>query len=112
MHSSTPRSSMQATCHHGCTAAAMLADSFCPPSFPAGRARPPPFFAAPHPIHPPAAPIPAGALEAWPSRTKWDERYLCEHAGELDVTVDVTPTGRGDAVTTISAAEVVTGGGP
>ncbi|KAG2496262.1 hypothetical protein HYH03_005495 [Edaphochlamys debaryana] len=49
-----------------------------------------------------------GAIEAWPALRLWGERYLTAHpAAELEVTVDVTPNGRGDAIT--AAADPATG---
>ncbi|EFJ41711.1 hypothetical protein VOLCADRAFT_107592 [Volvox carteri f. nagariensis] len=44
-----------------------------------------------------------GAISCWPAMTLWGERYLESHpAGETVVTVDVTPNGRGDAITTVT----------
>lgn len=36
--------------------------------------------------------------EEWPCMTRWSERYLLEVAGEMDVSVNVTPCGLGDYV--------------
>ncbi|PNW85197.1 hypothetical protein CHLRE_03g175750v5 [Chlamydomonas reinhardtii] len=44
-----------------------------------------------------------GALENWKAMRLWGERYLTKHAvGSTQVTVDVTPNGRGDAPTTVA----------
>eukprot|EP00798_Chlamydomonas_sp_ICE-L_P003309 gene3308-13336_t len=40
-----------------------------------------------------------GAMEDWPALHKWNEAYLCQRAGDLMSTMDVTPNGWGDAVT-------------
>ncbi|GLI69169.1 hypothetical protein VaNZ11_013738, partial [Volvox africanus] len=43
------------------------------------------------------------AINGWPALRLWGERYLESHpAGEVVVTVDVTPNGRGDAITTVA----------
>ncbi|KAG2442712.1 hypothetical protein HXX76_002795 [Chlamydomonas incerta] len=44
-----------------------------------------------------------GALESWKAMRLWGERYLTNHAvGSTQVTVDVTPNGRGDAPTSVA----------
>ena len=43
--------------------------------------------------------VSSGALEDWPALRQWSETGLIERAGDMEVTVDVTPNGRGDAVT-------------
>ena len=43
-----------------------------------------------------------GALSEWPAYRDWDRDYLTAKAGETKVTVDYTPNGRGDAITTYS----------
>ncbi|GIL42659.1 hypothetical protein Vafri_605 [Volvox africanus] len=43
------------------------------------------------------------AIDGWPALRLWGERYMESHpAGEVVVTVDVTPNGRGDAITTVA----------
>ncbi len=42
-----------------------------------------------------------GALEHWPALRELDEEVLCSRSGGAHVTVDVTPNGRGDAVTDV-----------
>lgn len=44
-----------------------------------------------------------GGAAHWPAVAKWGRTYLEEAAGDALVTVDVTPNGRGDAVTPIGA---------
>ena len=60
----------------------------------------------PHSMHPP---LNAGAIDAWPALREWDEAGLCARAGSMQVTVDVTPNGRGDAVTLV---DIGSGGAP
>ncbi len=43
----------------------------------------------------------AGAMRSWPAMSLWGEAYLTRVAGGTEVTVDVTPNGRGDAVTRV-----------
>ncbi|KXZ56896.1 hypothetical protein GPECTOR_1g808 [Gonium pectorale] len=44
-----------------------------------------------------------GALDGWPAMRLWGERYLANHpAAQSVVTVDVTPNGRGDAITAVA----------
>ncbi|PNH11941.1 JmjC domain-containing protein E [Tetrabaena socialis] len=44
-----------------------------------------------------------GAIDGWPAMRRWGERYLRAHpAGQVEVTVDVTPNGRGDSVTAVA----------
>ncbi|GFR40670.1 hypothetical protein Agub_g1258, partial [Astrephomene gubernaculifera] len=46
-----------------------------------------------------------GAIDSWPAMRLWGERYLVAHpAGRVPVTVDVTPNGRGDAITAVAPA--------
>lgn len=45
----------------------------------------------------------AGALDAWPALTLWREDYLVHAAGQLPVTVAITPGGRADAITDVQA---------
>ena len=40
-----------------------------------------------------------GAVDHWPALRKWTPEYLKEAAGDVQVTVDFTPNGKGDAVT-------------
>lgn len=42
---------------------------------------------------------PTGAIEHWRALSLWDTEYLSQVVGDLEVTVDVTPNGRADAVT-------------
>lgn len=46
-------------------------------------------------------PLFAGAMRSWPAMSLWGEAYLTRVAGGTEVTVDVTPNGRGDAVTRV-----------
>uniref|UniRef100_A0A7S0S0S7 JmjC domain-containing protein n=1 Tax=Chlamydomonas leiostraca TaxID=1034604 RepID=A0A7S0S0S7_9CHLO len=43
-----------------------------------------------------------GALDAWPAMRLWNDGYLIRAAGSQPITVDVTPNGRGDAVTHVT----------
>ena len=47
----------------------------------------------------PALPCPAGVVSHWPAYTNWTDDYLCQLAGDTEVTVALTPNGRADAVT-------------
>ncbi|RHY35499.1 hypothetical protein DYB32_000014, partial [Aphanomyces invadans] len=38
------------------------------------------------------------AVDHWPALTKWTDEYLTDTLGDAQVTVDVTPSGYGDAV--------------
>eukprot|EP00898_Chlorokybus_atmophyticus_P008024 jgi/Chlat1/8222/Chrsp76S00616 len=42
--------------------------------------------------------IVTGAIEHWPALTKWSKMHLREVIGTTPVTVDITPTGYGDAI--------------
>lgn len=46
-----------------------------------------------------------GAIDDWPALDSWDEEYLVAQAGSIPVTVDLTPTGRGDSVTKVVKSE-------
>jgi hypothetical protein len=39
-----------------------------------------------------------GALDAWPASELWNDTYLRQKSGNAQITVDLTPNGRGDAV--------------
>ncbi|ETW04235.1 hypothetical protein, variant [Aphanomyces invadans] len=41
------------------------------------------------------------AVDHWPALTKWTDEYLTDTLGDAQVTVDVTPSGYGDAVTSV-----------
>ncbi|KAJ9506171.1 hypothetical protein QJQ45_016506 [Haematococcus lacustris] len=45
------------------------------------------------------------ALEQWPALKRWSSAYLCRKAGAALVTVDLTPSGRGDAVAAVTAPQ-------
>eukprot|EP00983_Pelagomonas_calceolata_P092212 1157638-Pelagomonas_calceolata.AAC.5 len=47
-----------------------------------------------------------GAFEKWPALHKWNAEYITQKAGAAVVTVDITPHGRGDAVTSIDLTEL------
>ena len=40
-----------------------------------------------------------GLMDDWPARHCWSPEYLCTALGEKSVSINVTPNGRGDAVT-------------
>eukprot|EP00803_Ostreobium_quekettii_P009458 evm.model.scf_5.16 EVM.evm.TU.scf_5.16 scf_5:223997-227138(-) len=40
-----------------------------------------------------------GCVESWHATNKWSRDYLLDKCGDTAVTIDVTPNGRGDAVT-------------
>jgi phospholipase A2 len=44
-----------------------------------------------------------GAIEHWDALTRWTPEYLKTAVGHVEVTVDFTPNGKGDAVTTLGA---------
>jgi jumonji domain-containing protein 7 len=48
-----------------------------------------------------------GGAAHWPARRRWTAGYLAAAAGGAEVTVDVTPNGRGDAVTRLGATGAV-----
>eukprot|EP00960_Hanusia_phi_P060733 764604-Hanusia_phi.AAC.2 len=39
-----------------------------------------------------------GAIEDWPARRQWTNEYLADKLGDLKLSVNVTPNGRGDAI--------------
>jgi len=39
-----------------------------------------------------------GAMDEWPAMSKWTDDYLLERLAELELSINVTPNGRGDAV--------------
>ena len=39
-----------------------------------------------------------GAMDDWPAMSKWTDDYLLERLAELELSINVTPNGRGDAV--------------
>ncbi len=41
---------------------------------------------------------PIGLIDDWPALELWSRAHLASAAGDAEVTVDVTPNGRGDAV--------------
>lgn len=45
------------------------------------------------------APFPPGVVSHWPAFANWTDDYLCQLAGDTEVTVALTPNGRADAVT-------------
>lgn len=49
--------------------------------------------------HVTVANVDAGAIDHWPALHRWTPQYLRDKIGNIPVTVDVTPNGRGDAVT-------------
>jgi hypothetical protein len=47
-----------------------------------------------------------GAIDDWGAMRKWDLDYLCDHVGDTEVSVNVTPSGHGDCC--VDAAELGT----
>lgn len=45
------------------------------------------------------APFLSGVVSHWPAFANWTDDYLCQLAGDTEVTVALTPNGRADAVT-------------
>ncbi len=45
------------------------------------------------------APFLPGVVSHWPAFANWTDDYLCQLAGDTEVTVALTPNGRADAVT-------------
>lgn len=56
----------------------------------------PPF---PQPNPPTHTPRPSGVVSHWPACANWSDEYLCQLAGDTEVTVALTPNGRADAIT-------------
>ena len=54
-----------------------------------------------------------GVVSHWPAYSNWTDEYLCQLAGDTEVTVALTPNGRADAVTPLPppAGAVAPGGG-
>jgi jumonji domain-containing protein 7 len=40
-----------------------------------------------------------GLMDDWPAMQKWSEDYMCACLGDTKVSINVTPNGRGDAIT-------------
>jgi hypothetical protein len=49
-----------------------------------------------------------GAVEHWHALHAWDHTYLAAKAGHCKVTIDYTPNGRGDAITSYTDADGTT----
>ena len=43
--------------------------------------------------------IVTGVMDGWPAMQRWDDDFLCARLGDKQVSINVTPDGRGDAVT-------------
>ncbi|KAL4423232.1 hypothetical protein ABPG77_000024 [Micractinium sp. CCAP 211/92] len=45
-----------------------------------------------------------GVVSHWPAYANWNDEYLCQVAGDTEVTVALTPNGRADAVTPLPSS--------